>query len=217
MRMNRPAFKTCPVCANHSGFRLQKGKVDYYQCSNCQTLFSEPLENADMVGGGNEEQRNVEQNHLRIERINNLFRRNPADIHVLDFGCGNFRLGNDLIAAGYNCDGYDCYNPLYDKLPTKDKYDVCTAIEVIEHTSFPFAEIDVIKRSLKKGGVVMIESSFINVAEQEHIELEDFFYIEPSVGHSTIFSHHGLDLLLALRGFKPFTHWNRHVRGFIKL
>jgi len=170
-----------------------------------------------MIGGGNEEQRNIQQNGIRIERINNLFRRNPADINILDFGCGNFMLGNDLKAAGYNCDGYDAYNELYDTLPKQNYYHICTAIEVIEHTSYPFVEIDLIKRSLIKGGILMVETSFVNIAWQENIELEDFFYINPDVGHSTIFSHHGLDLLMALRGFKPMTHWNRHVRGFIKL
>ena len=62
----------------------------------------------------------------------------------------------------------------------------------------------------------MVETSFVDIAAQEGIELEDFFYIEPSVGHSTIFSHHGLDLLMATKGLPPLQHFNRNVRLFYK-
>ena len=72
-------------------------------------------------------------------------------------------------------------------------------------------------RSLIYGGIVMVETSFIDVANEENIPLEDFFYIAPQAGHSTIFSHHGLDLLFTLKGFAPIQHWNRHVRGFVKI
>lgn len=210
--------RICPVCSNTAPFRLRKGNTDYYQCCNCKTLFSEPLENANMIGGEHEEGRNKEQNHLRIARIDEMILgSNKEDIHVLDFGCGHGMLVEDLNKSGYpNVTGYDAYNEDYCKLPEKEKYHVITAIELIEHTSFPFMEIDVMFRSLLPGGVVMIETSFIDVAAQEGIELEDFFYIAPANGHSTIFSHHGLDLLMCLKGFIPRQHFNRHVRLYQK-
>jgi SAM-dependent methyltransferase len=210
--------KICPVCSNHAHWRLKKQNTDYHQCTSCLTLFSDPLDNSNMVGGGNEVARNEEQNHLRIERIDAMcHNQHLSDIRVLDFGCGHFMFGNDLISHGYRCDGYDVFNEKYSKLPEKGVYDIVTMVEVIEHTSAPFAELDVIHRSLVPGGIVMIETSFVNISQQEGIELEDFFYIDPSVGHSTIFSHHGLDVLMCLKGFKPISHWNRHVRGYQKI
>lgn len=210
--------KICPVCSNHAHFRLRKEYTDYHECTNCSTLFSDPLDNSDMVGGGNEVPRNKEQNYLRIERIDGMCEGlKKQDIRILDFGCGHFMLGNDLIASGYKCDGYDAYSEEYCMLPDKNTYNIVTAIEVIEHTSFPFSELDVIHRSLVPNGICMIETSFTDIAHQEDIKYEDFFYIDPKVGHSTVFSHHGLDVLMCLKGFRPISHWNRHVRGYQKI
>lgn len=210
--------KICPACSNHAHFRLNKVGVDYHQCTSCSTLFSDPLDNSNMVGGGNEEGRNKEQNHLRIERIDRMcYGSNKSDIRILDFGCGHGMLMSDLNNAGYKCDGYDAYNEEYCKLPEKGVYNIVTMIEVVEHTSAPFAELDVIHRSLIDNGICMIETSFTDISHQEGIEYEDFFYIDPNVGHSTIFSHHGLDVLMCLKGFRPISHWNRHVRAYQKI
>lgn len=209
--------KICPCCNNAAFPRLIKKNVQYHQCSSCQTLFSDPLDNADMVGGGNEVNRNQLENHLRIGRINEMvLGMAKEDVHILDFGCGHGYLIADLKAAGYNCDGYDAYNEDFSKLPPNNKYHIITAVEVIEHCSRPFAELDVIKRSLVDFGVVMFETSFVDIPKEDGIALEDFFYIEPSVGHATIFSHHGLDVLMSLRGFKPIQHFNRNVRLYQK-
>lgn len=217
--MDSHQTKDCPICNNLSKLRLRKGVVEYYQCLNCKTLFSEPLDNDNMVGGGFEIERNVNQNHLRIERImEQTSSVLKEQLNVLDFGCGHGYLIKDLKENGFsNADGYDAYNGEFQVLPTKNKYHIITAIEVIEHTSKPYYELDVMYRSLVNGGIVMIETSFIDVAEQEGIGLEEFFYIDPKVGHSTIFSHHGLDLLMAIKGFAPIQHIDRHVRMFRKI
>lgn len=212
--------KVCPICNNSAPLRLNKGEVEYNQCINCRTLFSEQLENSGMIGGEFEEGRNKQQNHLRTARVDHIMfsaGKKKEDIRILDFGCGNGLLIKDLQELGYNCDGYDAYNEKYCSLPENNKYDIITCIELIEHTSKPFVEIDVMYRSLVDLGVVIFETSFIDVAEQENIELEDFHYIAPKNGHSTVFSHHGLDLLMALKGFEPRLHVDRHVRIFQKI
>lgn len=209
--------RVCPICSNHAPIRLTKKNTNYFQCSSCKTLFSDALDNDNMVGGGNEEQRNKEQNKERITRINEIINGRKEDSRILDFGAGHGLLVKDIIESGIPCDAFDAYNPEFNKIPEKDTYHIVTMIEVIEHLSSPYMEIDVVRRSLKKGGLVMIETSFIDIAYEEHISLEDFFYVEPSVGHSTIFSHHGLDLLMCLKGFAPRQHWNRNVRCYQKV
>ena len=206
--------RTCIVCDNTSNKRLVVSKVPYFQCESCKTLFSDPLPNEGMVGGGFEIERNLYQNKERISRVEKMFGK--AAVNVLDFGCGHGLLVADLISNGYNATGYDAYNPKFTKKPPKETFELVMAVEVVEHLSYPFYEFDFINRCLKPGGIFYIETSFVNVAEEEEIPLEDFEYISPSVGHSTIFSHHGLDLILALKGFVPQHHINRHVRLYRK-
>jgi hypothetical protein len=83
-------------------------------------------------------------------------------------------------------------------------------VEVIEHLSSPFSELDHVYSKLKKGGKVYIETSF-----SDWLTKEDS-YIEPSVGHCTIFSHKGLDYLMQAKGFKVGEHINQNVRVYIK-
>lgn len=209
--------KQCPVCGNAAFPRLVKQNVTYYQCCNCKMIYSNPLDQEGKVGGGNEEPRNREQNQIRIDRVGGLFKkREHSEINVLDFGAGHGLLVKDLQIDGFNAEGYDPYNPEFSRLPKKDYFDAITCVETIEHTDAPYIEIDVIKRALKVGGGLMIETSFVDVAFQDGIDLEDFFYIDPSVGHSTIFSHHALDVLMVKKGFHIGPHWNRHVRFYIK-
>jgi SAM-dependent methyltransferase len=207
----------CPICNNLSVSRLEKKGVEYFLCLACDTLFSAPLENSNMIGGGNEEQRNVQQNAERIARFSTIIGGYKKEARVLDFGCGHGMLVKDLNKAGFVADGYDIFNDDYNwKLPQQDTYHLITMVEVIEHLSHPYVELNVIFRSLKHGGAVYIETSFTDVAHEENIELEDFFYIDPEVGHSTIFSHHGLDVLMMSKGFVPMQHANRHARIYQK-
>lgn len=208
----------CPCCNNKSLPRLKKGITQYFQCVNCKTLFCDALDQDDKVGGQYEQERNEKENNLRIERVKLITKEIPKDlVRVLDFGCGNGLLVNDLMNEGYNCIGFDPYNEKYRKLPEKEAYHIICAVEVFEHLSFPFREIDLIYRSLVDTGCVIIETGFVDICDYENISLEEYFYVAPQDGHSTIFSHHGLDVLMATRGFTPRENFNKHVRLFQKI
>lgn len=210
-------LKPCPICNNEGHFLLNKLGVEYRQCINCKTVFCGILDNENMVGGEFEVERNTKENHERIARIDEMTNGFKENIRVLDFGCGHGMFVKDLREYGYCCDGYDAYNEDYHKLPEKESYEICVMTETIEHLSHPFLELDVIHRSLINGGLVMIETGFVEVSERDKFPIEDYFYIAPQSGHSTIFSHHSLDLLMALKGFKPQRHFNLHVRQYSKV
>lgn len=204
---------TCFCCNSEATVRLTKKGYDYYECGNCKTLFvPDGINQADMVGGGYEVERNVEQNQTRIDRfaaLTGIYGR------ILDFGCGHGMLVDDCQKLGLKCDGYDKFNPELDTFK-QYKYNLVTLIEVIEHTFQPFVELDVIREKLTDNGVVYIETSFVDVAQEETIPLEEFFYISTDVGHCTIFSHYGLDLLMTAKGFSPLKHINRNARIYQK-
>jgi SAM-dependent methyltransferase len=188
----------------HKSLGLKNG-TEYFQDDN-GIIFCDPLNQDQMVGGGCEQVRNEMQNHLRLDRVFRL----KDNANVLDFGCGNGLLIKDLKDAGIKCTGYDKFNPKFKKLPKKETFDIVIMVEVIEHLNEPFKELDMIYQSLVKGGVVMIETSF-----SDWLTLEDS-YIEPTIGHSTIFSHRGLTELMASKGFTEGGHFDRNVRIYKK-
>lgn len=188
----------------HKSLGLKNG-TEYFQDDN-GIIFCDPLNQDNMVGGGCEVPRNEMQNHLRIDRV----RRMKDNANVLDFGCGNGMLLKDLTDAEIKAVGYDKFNPKFKKLPKKETFDIVIMVEVIEHLCEPFKELDLIYKSLVEGGKVMIETSF-----SDWLTLEDS-YIEPSVGHCTIFSHSGLTELMLSKGFKEGGHFDRNVRIYTK-
>ncbi|OYY99556.1 MAG: hypothetical protein B7Y37_13780 [Sphingobacteriia bacterium 28-36-52] len=202
----------CPACNSKSDERLVKKDVKYYQCGYCGTLFSGELPNDNMVGGGFEIERNTQQNEDRLKRFLDLVSR---DSKFLDYGCGHGMLVDYLKTKKINAFGYDRYNPDYNFI-AEHEFNLVSMVEVIEHLSHPFSELDQINILMKSGGILYIETSFVDVAKEENIPLQDFFYVEPSVGHSTIFSHKGLDILMAKKGFTPLNHINRNVRLYKK-
>lgn len=209
---------TCPACKNQSYQLFIKNETTYFECSMCNTVHSGPLDNSGKVGGGFEEERNQNENHIRLERFSDLlYSLNVTDTgRVLDFGCGHGMLVRYLLESGFDADGYDKFNPDFDSFEPGKKYDIVSMVEVIEHLSSPFEELDTIRELLTKDGVLYIETSFVDVANQEKIPLHEFFYIDPSVGHSTIFSHLGLDILMLRKGFRPLNHINRNARLYQK-
>lgn len=211
--------KNCPICNNSLVLRVSKGAIDYSQCVNCGTLFCGDLPQENLVGGSHEVARNEGQNHLRIERVDKMADGIPKEeVRILDFGTGHGYLIKDLKKAGYvHVDGFDAYNEEFQTLPKKDSYHVITCIETIEHTSVPYVEIDVMWRSLIMGGCVMIETGMIQAAIEDGHTLDDWFYIDPVAGHSTIFSIHGLDLLMVQRGFRVRKFFNNYVRLYQKI
>jgi hypothetical protein len=65
--------------------------------------------------------------------------------------------------------------------------------------------------ALNKGGYLYIESSFSDWVDSEHP------YLNPAIGHQTIFSHKGLNVVLTKVGFEELNPINPNVRIFRKL
>lgn len=156
-----------------------------------------------------EQQRNAQHNETRLHRIRLL---GGSNCKTLDYGCGNGLLVRSAEKAGMHMVGYDPYNKAYSVKPGLRQFHVVSLLEVIEHLSFPFAEIAHVHALLQDGGKVMIESSFSNTMKSP----KDDAYVNPDIGHCTIFSHSGLDCMMNDHGFNPGNHINDNVRIYIK-
>jgi hypothetical protein len=194
-----------PITGKVAKKAFVKGGVQYYT-DELANIFCKKLDQSGMVGGGKEDERNAdEMNIVRMYRIQKISGKQQPNI--LDYGCGSGLMVTFMQDAGIDCDGYDPYNGYYaDVLSLKKDYDVIVLTEVIEHLTAPFAELAEIKEFCHPGSKVMIETSFADWLTEHDA------YIEPKVGHCTIFSHAGLDHLMAQFGFVPDNHINRNVR-----
>jgi 2-polyprenyl-3-methyl-5-hydroxy-6-metoxy-1,4-benzoquinol methylase len=173
-----------------------KGRL--YFIDGTSSLYAGCLNQSNMVGGtGNRE----EHHSSRADYIGNR--------SVLDYGCGRGDFVEYLKTKGIDADGYDPYSDTYRELPTR-QYDVVTMIEVIEHTCAPYSEIDEIRNLLNPDGILFVETSFTDWVGPDHP------YLNPDIGHSTIFSHRGLDLLMKSKGFVIGDHVNQNIRIFKK-
>lgn len=207
----------CPICNNPLQYLLKKGDTDYMQCESCRTIFCNELDQDNKVGGQHEEGRAL-QNDIRLDRVEKMLGSiGKENARILDYGTGNGFLVDYLNEHGWKCDGFDPYNPKYSRIPNNGIYDLVTMIEVVEHTVAPFMEIDFISRKLKSGAGLYIETGFFDIAVEDNIPLNEYIYIEPSAGHSTIFSHHGLDYMLLLKGYRTKRHFDRNVRLYQKI
>jgi hypothetical protein len=170
-----------------------------YYIDETGSLFCGCLDQSNMVGGTG----NRENNHAgRLSIIKNFGSKT-----ILDYGCGRGDFVDFLNSQGISADGYDPYSDKYSSFPKK-KYDAITMIEVIEHTCSPYKELDEIKSLLNPNGILFIETSFSNWVTLGHP------YLNPNIGHSTIFSHNGLDLLMRSKGFNVGQHINQNIRIF---
>lgn len=197
------ANKKSPVTKEPGIKHFVKGGVQYYK-DEMNNWFCAYIEQSDLVGGDLEVERNAtEINATRLQRIQQITgKQNPT---ILDYGCGNGLFVEFLKSKGIEVHGHDKFNPKYNRLKFS-QYDCVTLIEVVEHLTAPFPELLQIKQVLIPGGKVMIETSFTDWLTPEDI------YVAPQQGHCTIFSHAGLDHLMATFGFQPGQHINRNVR-----
>jgi 2-polyprenyl-3-methyl-5-hydroxy-6-metoxy-1,4-benzoquinol methylase len=202
---------TCPAClCNESPILFAKRNTNYHQCRKCRTLFApHGLSQQGKIGGRHEFERNSVQNGTRIERLLELSAGKKA--RVLDFGCGHGLFVSTLITLGWNAVGYDAFNPQFSQMP-EGQFELATMVEVVEHLAAPFSEITMLLQHLKGKGFLMVETSFVDFYQ----DLKGWEYVEPEVGHCTIFSHAGLDLMMTRMGFRVSPPINRNVRIFQK-
>ena len=198
------ANKKSPITREPGQKHFVKSGVQYYK-DDLNNWFCSYLKQEDLVGGDFELERNANEiNEMRLKRVREITgKQNPA---VLDYGCGNALMVRYFQAQGVMGNGFDKFNPKFNRLELGTGYDCVTLIEVIEHLTEPWNELKQIKECLAPNGKVMIETSFTDWLTPDDI------YVEPSVGHCTIFSHIGLDHLMARFGFQPGVHINRNVR-----
>jgi 2-polyprenyl-6-hydroxyphenyl methylase/3-demethylubiquinone-9 3-methyltransferase len=154
------------------------------------------------------------------------FAPNPARARVIDIGCGNGVVTNQIQLLGFNVVGVEpsrdgveqakkafpgvlvemasAYDDLYERF---GEFDIAVCLEVVEHLYSPHVLMRNIARLLKSGGVVVISTPYHGYAKNVVLSLAGKwdFHHHPLIehGHIKFWSRASLERLVADAGLRP--------------
>ena len=130
----------------------------------------------------------------RLQRLEAGLGRPTKD--MADFGCGRGDFARLMQKKGIRCVGIDKDTELQLGNLAADSLDGITMIEVIEHLYHPKEIFKEFHRVLRPGGVLYIESSFVDGQD-----LANWPYLDPAIGHCTAHSEDSIKVLAETHGF----------------
>ncbi len=197
----------CPVCKAPADSEFKRGTIRYHQCDTCDTIYTkDDISSVVQTENDNPSYRNTEHNHLiRLTRIINEHKDFPKT--AIDFGCGDGKFTEFLSnALGYAV-GIDLNTKVQLSDLRAEAYDVVTMVEVIEHLAQPAVVLAELQRKLRVNGIAYIETTFADQVWSATTHP----YIDPCIGHRTILSRRGLQLVAQEAGFSSPEFLNPNV------
>ena len=182
MEITSNKHEQCIVCRMPNLVPVKKYEHVYLvKCTHCGMIFSQqiPTNESLKIYYGKYPTSN-EMPALLSKRYNQLldhFESYRQTNNILDFGCGNGFLLDEAKKRGWNVYGAEfddryvelCRNKGINirQVPVlpKDfdvKFDVITCIEVIEHLTNPYAEVDLFYSLLRNGGLLYVTTPNFN-------------------------------------------------------
>jgi 2-polyprenyl-3-methyl-5-hydroxy-6-metoxy-1,4-benzoquinol methylase len=205
------------IC-NHRAKALDE--AGYVKCEYCKTYIAKILphdkqiqkvieKHASLYVLNHHESLNL---HYHSERLNLLKSYRKYARAVLDFGCGSGEFIGFLKAKGYKAFGYDKSKKILKYLTSNkvltfksqaqipDNYfDVITCFDVIEHVTKPGPLMRIIKRKLKKDGILILSTP--NSQGISARFLGGSWWVFGPTAHFVVFSAFSLKILLKQAGF----------------
>jgi len=196
-KLEHPALKKiCPVCGEPAEFAVARCAHDYFACPRCRTLFTPRIDPATIrtENNGHSSRHDPAFDLERLRRLESALGRPALDL--VDFGCGAGEFVELMRQKGLRCTGIDQHTKVQLRDLTAGSLDGVTMVEVIEHLYQPHEILRGCHRALRPGGVLYLESSFVDGQT-----LADWAYLDPAIGHCTLHSSDSMKLLAETHGF----------------
>ena len=165
---------------------------------------------------------------LLIEKATRELSKNKK-VKILDFGCGDGDFLEACRLFGFECTGVefsesrhqrrgiDFYPSLQDVIKDNEsnvEFDAIVMFEVLEHLPNPRKTLAELVKSLKKGGVFVIETP--NCVDVKNIlTMNDYRLIHP-LGHINAFTHKTLKIIAGKVGLESFVAGTPQVSADFK-
>lgn len=179
----------CDVCRGE----LEDFIENYKRCAGCGCLvFCGSNKLITAQNSGSPERNEMEKNLIRISRIKDrvLLGR------VVDFGCGDGYFVKCLRDQCIQADGVDIGTELSLSDFDDNSISAFSMVEVIEHLSRPRLIIELMRRKLRVGGIIYMETTFSN-----NCTSFPHPYVSPALGHVLIHSYESISILGEACGF----------------
>ena len=217
-----PRGTTCTVCGGNTVNQFSKehlgARVDYYRCLACDHLTASDISDvpsydrltyfAEIDTGWQDRNQRVLEYIVLLSRLPgiNLHRKSV----ILDYGCGTGMLVRSLNVAGFDAYGFEPYQKSNES-PERivrdwnharkviERANLVTCIEVLEHLRNPDEVLDRVSELLNADGYLFISTEPYIRRKHE----SDWYYLNPSVGHVSIYTERSLLFLMSRHGFSP--------------
>jgi SAM-dependent methyltransferase len=209
--------KICTVTDDSYMYGFAGIPIYYYRCDDCSFLFTDffddwtPQEFRQFVY--NHDYLKVDPEYVAIRPRQTAVTMaellcNRQDAAILDYGSGSGAFAEELQAHGFKC--VESYDPFSNARMPAGKFDIITAIEVVEHSPAPLALFSEIQERLNDGGCLIIAECLQpdNIAELRG----NWWYIGPRNGHVSTYSDETLSVLARRLGMRFYK--GASVHGF---
>ena len=197
-------------CEDARGLRLPRTgvPVQYHQCGPCGLVFTDTFDDwsqADFEAHiYNAAYETVDPDYVAkrpgamAESTISAFAAAKDDLDILDYGGGNGRFAELMVAAGFRCETYDPFTPRFAPRPDR-RFNLVTCFETLEHMPDPPAGVSDITDLVADGGAVLF-ATLVQPPDFAKITL-GWWYVGPRNGHVTLYSRDALARLWGRFGF----------------